>query len=100
MRTKLLLYYDIVPGSHEEYYQFVTDEFLAEAHDLGLTITEVWHTAYGDYPMRLTGFVAENFEAMAAILNSTKWQALETKLRRYVRDYRRKVVPFRNGFQV
>jgi hypothetical protein len=100
MQAKLLLYYDVVPSSQESYHQFVKDEFLAEAYNLGLTVTEVWHTAYGDYPMLLAGFVAEDFDEMVTILNSAEWQALETKLRRYVRDYRRKVVPFRGGFQI
>jgi hypothetical protein len=99
MQTKLLLYYDIVPSSQEEYHQFVRDEFLIEAHGLGLTVIELWHTAYGDYPARLAGFIAEDFDAMTTILNSPEWLALEKKLQSYVRDYRRKVVPFRSGFQ-
>ena len=31
------------------------------AQELGLTPSDVWHTAYGNYPARLLGFVAEDF---------------------------------------
>jgi hypothetical protein len=100
MRTKLLLSYDVLPSTQEAYYQFVTNELLPQAQDLGLIIAEAWHTTYGNYPMRLTGFIAEDLATMKAILSSKEWQRLEAGLKQYVNSFSKKVVPYRNGFQI
>lgn len=100
MRAKLLIYYDVIPESQEAYYNFMTNEFLPKARDLGMTVTQVWHTAYGDYPMRLMEMVCGDIETIGHTLNHPGWQSLEAKLQGYVYDYRLKIVPLRDGFQM
>ncbi|RMF35887.1 MAG: hypothetical protein D6759_04255 [Chloroflexi bacterium] len=100
MRAKLLISYDIRPETVEEYRRFLLGEFLPAVQEMGLAISEIWHTAYGDYPLRMTGFVAESEETLWAILHSPEWERLETTLRAYVVGYQRKVIPYRGGFQM
>ena len=98
-RVKMLMTYDVVPELQQAYYEFVLGEMIPTAQSLGLVLSEAWHTAYGDYPIRLNGFVARSRQELDRILASTEWQQLEEKLKRFVNGYRRKIVPFREGFQ-
>ena len=98
-RVKMLMTYDVVPELQQAYYEFVLGEMIPAAQSMGLVLSEAWHTAYGDYPIRLNGFVARSRQELDRVLASTEWQQLEEKLKRFVDGYQRKIVPFREGFQ-
>ncbi len=98
-RVKMLIEYDIVPELQQAYYEFVLGELIPSAQSLGLVLSEAWHTAYGDYPVRLNGFVARDKASLDRILAGSDWKQLEDKLKRFVTDYHKKIVPFRDGFQ-
>jgi hypothetical protein len=100
MLTKLSLTYDVKDETIEEYRQFVMGEFLPEVQKMGLAVAEVWHTAYGDYPNRQTELVSRDEDTMWRILNSEEWDKLETRLEEYVSDLKRKVMPYKQGFQI
>ena len=100
MLTKLSLTYDVNDDTIEEYRQFVMGEFLPEVQKMGLAVAEVWHTAYGDYPNRQTELVSRDEDTMWRILNSEEWDKLETRLEEYVSDLQRKVMPYKQGFQI
>jgi hypothetical protein len=95
----MLISYDVVPELQQAYYEFVLGEMIPSAQTLGLVLSEAWHTAYGDYPIRLNGFVARSKQDLDRILATTDWQQLEEKLKRFVTDYQRKTVTYRDGFQ-
>lgn len=99
MEVKLLLVYNIKPNREAEYYRYVLGEFLPTLQDMGLVMVEGWHTAHGDYPMRLIAFRAENEHEMHGILNSDEWKKAKDKLLRLVRDYEERVVAAKNMFQ-
>ena len=98
-RVKMLISYDVVPELQQAYYEFVLGEMVPSAQALGLVLSEAWHTAYGDYPVRLNGFVAKDRAALDRILASSEWKQLEDKLKRFVTGYKRKLIPYREGFQ-
>jgi hypothetical protein len=97
--VKLLLTYDPRPEQREEYFRFVMGEFVPALEQLGLTMCEAWHTAYGDYPLRLTGFLAEDMDAMQGVLASDAFRKLEVRLLTFVENYRRRVVHAGQRFQ-
>lgn len=99
-RVKMLISYDVVPELQQAYYEFVLGEMIPSAQSMGLVLNEAWHTAYGHYPIRLNGFVAKDRAALDRILASAEWQQLESKLKRFVTDFTRKIVPYREGFQL
>ncbi len=98
-RVKMLITYDVVPELQQAYYEFVLGEMIPTAQSMGLVLSEAWHTAYGDYPIRLNGFVARSRQDLDRILASAEWRQLEDKLKRFVNGYHRKTVPYREGFQ-
>ena len=98
-RVKMLITYDVVPELQQAYYEFVLGEMIPAAQSMGLVLSEAWHTAYGNYPIRLNGFVAKDRAALDRVLGSAEWQQLEDKLKRFVTGYQRKIIPYREGFQ-
>jgi hypothetical protein len=100
MLVKLLLTYNVNDDSSEDYRQFVTGEFLPEVQKLGLAVTEVWYTAYGDYPERQTELVSRDEDTMWGVLTSDEWTELESRLKEYVNDFGRKVIRYQPGFQM
>jgi hypothetical protein len=98
-RVKLIMSYDILTEMQQAYYEFVLREFIPKAQELGLAISEAWHTAYGDYPTRMTSFVAPDRETMNKILQSDEWTDMRERLESFVTNLRFKIVPYRDGFQ-
>jgi hypothetical protein len=98
-RVKLLLAYDPIPDKREAYFNYVLGEFVPALEHLGLTMSEAWHTAYGEYPLRLAGFIADDLDRLEQILTSEQFQALETRLQEFVINYTRRVVRSRGRFQ-
>lgn len=97
--VKLLLSYDPVPEREEAYFRYVLGEFVPALAQAGLPMCEAWLTAYGPYPLRLTGFLAADVNSLRRVLASPAFRELEARLQRYVRNYQRRIVPARPGFQ-
>lgn len=99
VEKKLILTFDPIPERREAYFRYVLGEFVPSLEQMGLKMCEAWHTAYGEYPLRLTAFVAEDGDVLEQVLTSEAFQLLEGRLMEYVINYRRRLVPRDNGFQ-
>jgi len=97
---KLLMSWDIKPGSESDYFEFIVREFAPGIMKLGLQPTEAWYTVFGDGPQILTGGVAEDLSAMQSILSSGDWQKLQRKLFSYVTNFKFKIVRATGRFQL
>jgi hypothetical protein len=98
-QVKLLLSFDIRPGREVAYRRFIMEEFLPQAQALGLMPTDAWHTAYGEYPVRLIGFAANDLAGVRSARATGEWRELMGRLERYVLNLTVRVVPLRGGFQ-
>ena len=98
-RVKLLISYDIVTEVRQEYAEFVMHELIPKLQEMGLPMTEAWHTAYGNYPIRMAGFVAPNEEVMTRVLRSDEWKNLQRQLSQFVTNLEIKIVGYKEGFQ-
>ena len=97
---KLLLSYEVKDESMPAYYQFVMGRYVPVLQSMGLQMSEVWQTAYGDAPNRLIGFVCKEQDTITDVLHSDNWTALNEQLEKFVTDFDYKVVPYRGGFQI
>ena len=79
--------------------RFVLNEFIPTLQSIGLTNVGVWHTAWGNYPLRLLVFVSESEETMTRATGTEVFEQMEEKLKPLVSDYSRRIVPFSPGFQ-
>jgi hypothetical protein len=98
-QVKLLLSFDIKGGTENAYRRFILEEFLPKAQELGLMPTDAWHTAYGRYPTRLIGFVADDLPTVRAVLAKPEWEEMLRRLQGYTLNLSHRLVPFRGGFQ-
>jgi hypothetical protein len=97
--VKLIITYDPVPERREAYFRYVLGEFVPALEQLGLTLSEAWHTAYGEYPLRMSGFLADDEIIMESVITSEQFLDLESRLQEYVTNYSRRVVACNNSFQ-
>ena len=98
--VKLLMSWDIKPGTESEYFEFVVREFAPGLMKLGIQPTEVWYTVVGDGPQILTGGVAEDLPTMKSILADRDWLDLKNKLFDYVTNFDYKIVRATSKFQL
>jgi hypothetical protein len=96
---KLLLCYDIKPGMHSAYYRYVVSEFVPALNDMGIYVSEAWHTAYGEYPLRQVEYVTDSLVTLHDAFESEQWQDLESRLKAFTVHYDRKIIPYKRGFQ-
>lgn len=98
---KLLMSWDIKSGREQDYSEFVGHELIPMMTQMGIQLTDAWHTVYGETtPQILIGGVAEKLETMQKMLESDEWRSLHTKLLDFVTNYSCKVVPASNRFQM
>jgi hypothetical protein len=98
--VKLLMSWDIRPGQEKAYFNFVVQEFAPALLKLGLESTEAWYTVYGEVPQILTSGETHNLSEMERILRGEEWHKLKARLLNYVTNFREKVVPASNRFQL
>ncbi len=98
--VKLLMSWDIKPGSETEYFEFIVKEFAPGMMKLGMQPTEAWYTLFGEGPQILQGSVAEDLASMKKILDSDDWKALQEKLFEYVTNFNSKIVRASSRFQL
>jgi hypothetical protein len=96
---KLLLSYHVSESRMQEYYRFMLGRYVPAMQAMGLEMSDAWHTAYGDFPNRLIGFVARDETVLDSVLENDTWAALNEEMRQYVTEFRYKVIPYREGFQ-
>src|SRR5262245_18327358 len=95
-RYKLILTYDVEAELQDTYLQFMLGEMVPAVESLGLQMSGAWHTAYGQYPVRLIEFLGQDQAAINAVQDSPTWSTMEGRLMRYVRNYNKKIVRLRN----
>ncbi len=96
--VKLLLSFDPIPDKREEYFQYIMSILLPTMEFMGLKLCDSWHTAYGEHPLRLIGFLSPDASTLDSILSSDAFKELESELQNYVINYHRRVVAVQSVF--
>ncbi|MBC7870842.1 MAG: hypothetical protein H7Y09_08375 [Chitinophagaceae bacterium] len=96
---RLMMRYDIRLEMYEPYYHYVTNEFVPALQNMGLYMIGIWHTAYGEYPLRQVEFVTDNLDTVLEVFQTDRWRKLEGKLQSFTNQYERKLVRYRDRFQ-
>lgn len=72
---------------------------MPELQRIGLIMDEGWHTAYGEYPIRLIVFRTQDGVEIQEVLQSSVWKKGKEQLLKLVRDYEERLVADKNVFQ-
>ena len=97
-KYKLVISYDIRQEAQETYYRFVTTEFVPGLRDLGIYMIDVHQTIWGDYPLRVAEFVAESLAVIQNGLKTEKYIFLEERFLDNTINFRKKLIPYQDGF--
>lgn len=97
---KLLMTWDIRAGRETAYLDFVSQQFTPSLVRLGLELSEVWYTYWGDGPHILVGFVAQDMDTMEKIMDSSDWERHINNLKTYVFNFSYKLLPATGPFQL
>jgi len=97
--VKLLLSYNVLPETIQEYWQFVMGRYVPTMQAMGLQMFDAYQTTYGQQPNRLVLFVAADKETAMRAMRSETWDTLNDQLLEFVTDFDYKLVPFREKFQ-
>lgn len=97
---KLLMKWDIKPGRETAYLEFVSQKFTPGLVRLGLELSEVWYTYWGEGPHILMGFIARDMEAMRKVLGDSRWERTTRQLEDYVFNFQYKLVNAAGSFQL
>jgi hypothetical protein len=100
MPTKLILRWDIQPGSESEYFEFMVSDFIPGLKQLGIVNPGVWYTAFGDTEQILVSGITDTADQMKYVLRSKEWNRLREKLGELVSNFSQKVLPATSGFQL
>lgn len=100
MPTKLILRWDIQPGSESEYFEFMVSEFIPALNRLGISEPGVWYTAYGGAEQILVTGITETEDHMDYVLRSNDWDRLKDRLEALVSNFSQKITPATGGFQL
>ncbi len=96
---KVLLQYNYRPGREMSYRRFMVNQWLPAMQALGLEPLEIFHTMWGDYPIRQIALYARDWETLQRALTSQEWALWWQRLEQYVTDLSFCVVPARPWFQ-
>lgn len=96
--VKLLMAWDVRAGHEQEYFKFISTEFVDGLMRLGLVPAEAWHTMYGRGPQVQADVLAKDLETLQEILDSPDWARLKERLLRHVKNYREKIVKSTSRF--
>lgn len=96
--TSLIVTFD-PNGITEAYSNFIMGEFVPKLYEQGLYFTEAWHTAYGNYPLRMVVFVTDDEKKVEKLINSRLWEELSNQLLTYASGVGFRVKPYKKGFQ-
>ncbi|WP_420641215.1 hypothetical protein [Candidatus Leptofilum sp.] len=94
---KLLLSYEVLDTKLQAYQQFVIQQYVPAMQMMGFQVSEVWHTAYGEAPNRLVGFVCRDRQTVDDLLDNEMWLTLNSQLEEYVTEFSYKLVPYQRG---
>lgn len=78
--TKIIMYWDVLPGSEAEYSEFIVNEFIPRLNRLGIGDLEFWYTGYGEHEQIMASGITPTREQMERILSSEEWESLEDRL--------------------
>lgn len=101
--VKLILTYDVIAETVQEYYQFVMGQYIPVMQSLGFELIEAWTHAYSadeSAPGRIVSFACAEGDKMDELLLSDNWEALNEQLGQFVENFQYKFVTYRAGIQI
>lgn len=98
----LIFNYDIRKEVQEQYFRYVTGEFLPALQKRKVYMQNAWHVVYGkdNQPQRQIEFITESKEILRALFDDPEWDDLESRLTDYTQNYTMRIIKYNGNFRV
>ena len=92
MAVKFNECWNVVPGSLNEYIEFMKCSRIPTMNQLGINVAAIWCVLVGASPQIISEGIAENLDQMEGALKSGDYSKTTNQLLHFVTDYRSKVL--------
>ena len=99
MAAKFNEYWNIVPGSVNEYVDFIKGSRIPTLNRLGINVVAMWCVLIGESPQIISEGIVENLDQIEDALNSEDYSKTATQLLHFVTDYKSKLIVPTGRFQ-
>jgi hypothetical protein len=98
----LIFNYDIKEDVQEQYFRYVTGEFLPALQKRKIYMQNAWHVIYSkdNQPERQIEFIIEKLETLRSLFDDPEWDDLESRLTEFTENYKKRVVRYNGSFRV
>jgi hypothetical protein len=97
---RVLLMYNIHPERYEPYYRYMLGEFVPTMRQMGFHMLSAWYVHGEAHYERQIEFVCEASATLRVTITSEQFQQAEERLKTYTTHYKRKIVRFKDRFQM
>jgi hypothetical protein len=90
--VKVMISYDMVEGKERECQEYLVTQVAPALNKMGVQVTDVWYTVWGDSPQILGGGEVATLEDARRIFQSDEWREIEITLEPLTENLQVKVV--------
>ncbi len=89
---KVMITYDMREGREQECQEYLVNKLAPGLAKLGLRVSDVWYTVWGNSPQITSGGEIADLETARDIFTSAEWQRLAAGMEELTSSFRVKVV--------
>lgn len=85
---KVKISYDMREGREQEAQEYLVNKLAPGLAKLGVRVSDVWYTVWGNSPQITSGGEVEDLEKVRTILSSREWNKLAEGMEELTRNFR------------
>lgn len=89
---KVLITYNMQEGREQECQEYLVNKLAPGLAKLGLRVSDVWYTVWGNSPQITSGAEVEDIDTVRDIFLSSEWEKLAAGMEEMTSDFRVKLV--------
>ncbi len=92
MSYKVMISYDMQEGREQECQEYLVNKLAPGLAKLGLRVSDVWYTVWGNSPQITSGGELEDLDKVRSIFHSSDWENLAAGMESLATNFKVKVV--------
>lgn len=94
---KVKISYDMREGREQECQEYLVNKLAPGLARLGLRVSDVWYTVWGNSPQITSGGEIDDIEKVRSILDSSEWGRLTEGMQELTTNFRVQVTRSKNS---
>lgn len=97
MSYKVMITYDMQEGREQECQEYLVNKLAPGLAKLGLRVSDVWYTVWGNSPQITSGGEIEDLDKARNIFHSSDWESLAAGMEDLATNFKVKVIRGEGG---